>query len=72
MTADPVERLARLEERTKNIEGWLQKLDANQVEILTAFHEARGGWKTVLLIAGVSGVMGALALKVAPLLGLVK
>jgi NADPH-dependent curcumin reductase CurA len=72
MTDDTGERLARLEERTKNIEGWLKKVDEHQSEILEAFAQAKGGWRTVVLIAGCAGAVGAITAKVAPLLGLMK
>ena len=35
--------------------------------ILTTLSEARGGWKTFLLVAGFAGVMGAMASKLAML-----
>ena len=36
--------------------------------ILKTLNEARGGWKTLLLAAGVAGTFGALASKLFPLL----
>ena len=37
--------------------------------ILKTLNQARGGWKTLLLVAGVSGVCGAAAAKIATMIG---
>jgi hypothetical protein len=37
--------------------------------ILTTLSEARGGWKTLMLVAGVAGAVGAILGKFATMLG---
>ena len=37
--------------------------------ILKTLNEARGGWRTLLLAAGVAGTMGAIITKVLPFFG---
>lgn len=37
--------------------------------ILKTLNEARGGWKTLLLVAGMSSVLGALSAKIATFMG---
>ena len=43
------------------------EMKADLRSILTTLSEARGGWKTLLLVAGFAGGMGALASKLAML-----
>ncbi len=37
--------------------------------ILQILNQARGGWRTLLLVAGISGTCGALATKVSSIIG---
>lgn len=55
-------RLSALESRIERIDG---KLDA----IVETLAQAKGGWKTLLLVAGVAGTLGALSTKLLGLLG---
>ena len=40
-------------------------------EIRDTLSQAKGGWKTLLLVAGAAGAAGALVAKIAPFLGMV-
>lgn len=52
-------RLTSLEARFERVE---EKVD----EVLKAMHEARGGWKTLMLAAGAAGAVGAAVGKFIP------
>ena len=47
----------------------MKELKHDVKKILSTLSEARGGWKTLLLVAGIAGTMGALATKIATFLG---
>lgn len=49
----------------------MKELKHDVKKILATLSEARGGWKTLLLVAGIAGTMGALATKIATILGFV-
>lgn len=55
---------AQLEDLDRRVERIENKLD----EIITSIHEAKGGWKTLMLIGGAAGAMGALLGKFLPFL----
>ena len=55
-------RLGAVEEATRD-----QHKDIKT--ILRTLNEARGGWKTLLLVAGISGLFGALGAKIATFMG---
>jgi len=60
--------IGRLEGRMNSVERDLSIMKTDLRCILTTLNEARGGWKTLLLAAGVAGTFGALASKLFPLL----
>jgi len=60
--------IGRLEGRMASVERDLSTMKTDLRCILKTLNEARGGWKTLLLAAGVAGTIGALASKLFPLL----
>tara|TARA_R110000824_G_C15013792_1_gene657641 strand:+ start:641 stop:853 length:213 start_codon:yes stop_codon:yes gene_type:complete len=60
--------IGRLEGRMSSVERDLSVMKTDLRCILKTLNEARGGWKTLLLAAGVAGTIGALASKLFPLL----
>ena len=60
--------IGRLEGRMSSVERDLSTMKIDLRCILKTLNEARGGWKTLLLAAGVAGTIGALASKLFPLL----
>jgi hypothetical protein len=60
--------IGRLEGRMSSVERDLSTMKTDLRCILKTLNEARGGWKTLLLAAGVAGTIGALASKLFPLL----
>ncbi len=53
---------AQLDDLDRRVERIENKLD----EIITSIHEAKGGWKTLMLIGGAAGAMGAFLGKFLP------
>ena len=60
--------IGRLEGRLSSGERALSIMKTDLRCILKTLNEARRGWKTLLLAAGVAGTIGALASKLFPLL----
>ena len=60
--------IGRLEGRMSSVERDLSIMKTDLRCILKTLNEARGGWKTLLLAAGMAGTIGALASKLFPLL----
>tara|TARA_R100001086_G_scaffold152906_1_gene81401 strand:- start:54 stop:266 length:213 start_codon:yes stop_codon:yes gene_type:complete len=60
--------IGRLEGRMSSVERDLSTMKTDLRCILKTLNEARGGWKTLLLAAGVAGTIGALASKLFPLM----
>ena len=60
--------IGRLEGRMNSVERDLSVMKTDLRCILKTLNEARGGWKTLLLAAGVAGTIGALASKLFPLM----
>jgi hypothetical protein len=44
--------IARLEERMKHMEGTINTMSGQLDEVVKALGEARGGWKTLMLVGG--------------------
>lgn len=64
---DPLERdFGRLEARVSALEDDMAELKADTKKILATLSEAKGGWKTLLLVAGAAGSMGAFVGKFLP------
>ncbi len=48
------------------LQGDMRELKKDVKSILTTLSEARGGWKTLMLVAGVAGAVGAVLGKLLP------
>ncbi|MDP6769502.1 MAG: hypothetical protein QF704_02255 [Anaerolineales bacterium] len=59
--------IGRLEGRMASVEKDLSAMKIDMRCILKTLNEARGGWKTLLLAAGVAGTIGAVASKLLPI-----
>tara|TARA_B100000959_G_C14858185_1_gene573125 strand:+ start:316 stop:528 length:213 start_codon:yes stop_codon:yes gene_type:complete len=55
--------IGRLEGRMVSVETDISSMKTDIRCILKTLNEARGGWKTLLLVAGIAGTMGAVASK---------
>lgn len=58
-------RIGRSEGELAALKERLDKMEPKLDKILETLAQARGGWKTLMLVAGIAGTMGALAAKVA-------
>jgi len=56
--------------RLTNLEQTVQGLDAKMDEVLLEIHTAKGGYKTLMLVGGMAGAVGALVGKFLPWLTL--
>ena len=68
--ADMSRELGGLQARMKAVEDKLKDQNADIKTILTTLSEARGGWKTLLAVAGMAGAMGAVIGKLIPFIPL--
>lgn len=55
-----------MEADISNLQVDVRELKSDVKTILETLNTARGGWKTLLMVAGVAGAMGAFIAKVAP------
>jgi hypothetical protein len=65
MTEEAVQ-IAVLKLEVDYLKGTIDEMRGDLKEIKTTLTEARGGWKTLMLVAGISSTMGALFIKVMP------
>ena len=66
---DMARQLGEVQGRLKSAEGAIREQHADIKSILRTLNQARGGWKTLLLVAGISGACGALVTKVSTIIG---
>ena len=67
---DAVQRdLGRLEARVDALEADIREISADVKAILALIHQARGGWKTLVIVGAVSGAAGALIAKLGMVAG---
>ena len=62
--------IAILKTEVEYLKGHITEIRSDTREIKETLHQAKGGWKTLMLVAGISSTVGALAAKIAPFLGL--
>jgi hypothetical protein len=68
LTPDEQVRLARLEQKVSDMDGWLKSIDGNVTKLVAASNMANGAWGATLKIGGllvvaaaaISGVFNAL------------
>lgn len=60
MMVTPEERIAVLEVQVENLQKTLDLMSSDVRTIRDTLSQAKGGWKTLLLVAGAAGSVGAL------------
>jgi hypothetical protein len=55
--------------RLKAVEDDLHEIKKDLKEILAQLNGAKGGWRVVMLVAGIAGTLGGFLVKYAPFLG---
>lgn len=68
--SNPEIDIAILKTEVEYLKGHITEIRSDTREIKETLHQAKGGWKTLMLVAGISSTVGALAAKIAPFLGL--
>ena len=68
MTENEQARIAVLENEVRHLREDIEKMNSRQSEMYALMKEATGGWKTLLAVAGVSGIAASILTKVAPFL----
>lgn len=58
--------------RLTSVEDDIGEIKGDVKSILAQLNQAKGGWKTLMLVAGIAGAMGAFATKLAAILGFFK
>lgn len=58
--------------RLDSVEGDIGEIKGDVKSILAQLNQAKGGWKTLMLVAGIAGAMGAFATKLAAIFGFIK
>lgn len=66
MSDETQKELGRLDADVANLQRDMTELKADMKAVLAAVNQAKGGWKTLMLISGVSGAAGALLAKLLP------
>ena len=69
---DLARQIGRLEAQVANLERDAIEIKGDLKALVATANQARGGWKTLMLVAGAAGAAGALASKVVGLVGLVR
>lgn len=72
MTPDEQRRLAVLEAQMKDTRDDIHEIKTDVKMILGTIASAKGGWRMILLVAGIAGTLGAFASKLGAFLGLAK
>lgn len=63
MSVDP-QAFGRLQAEVEQLQRQLLSMQQDLREALTILEQARGGWRVMVAVSGVSGVLGATLLKV--------
>lgn len=61
--------MGRLEARVDALESELREIKADVKSILALVNQAKGGWRTLILVGAVAGATGALVTKLGMLSG---
>lgn len=62
-------RIAVLETEIRHLRDDMEKMNSRQTEMYNLMMQTKGGWKTLAILAGISGLFGGALVKLAPLLG---
>lgn len=63
-------RLERLEDDLDNIRDDLRAINKSLQDIRDVLMQAKGGWKTLVMVGGIGGAVGAFLAKVLPFIPL--
>lgn len=66
MTEKPEVQIAVLKTEVDYLKKMLDEVKSDTKEIKETLSQAKGGWKTLMLVAGISSTIGAAMVKVAP------
>lgn len=69
MSDDTQRTLGRHDAAIDGIQGRLEEVERKLDCVLQTLHEARGGWRALMLVAGIAGAVGAGLSKLAAVLG---
>jgi hypothetical protein len=58
--------------KIERLQSDMEQMKQDMHEIKTILSEARGGWRAVVIISGLSGVCGAAIIKLAYMIGFIK
>lgn len=72
MTDELHRDVGRHDAEIASLQREIAELRTDVRSILTTLAEARGGWKTLMAVAGIAGMAGAVITKVALALGVIK
>ncbi|MGH6933291.1 MAG: hypothetical protein ACREEE_12765 [Dongiaceae bacterium] len=71
MTAESVEvKVARIEERLERMEIDVGEVKADIRALRDAFMQAKGGWRTLVILSAMSAAIGGMVVKLLPFLPL--
>ena len=66
---DPTPDVVRLQVEMVEVKTDLHEMKADVKTLLALANQTKGGWKTIMIVAGVAGTMGAVAAKIFPFIG---
>ncbi len=69
MTDAPEVKIAVLNAELEHMRRDMDEVKADLKVIRETLQQAKGGWKTLMLVAGISSTVGAFIAKIAPWLG---
>lgn len=72
MSEELHQQLGAHDAKIGHLEYELREMRRELVEIRRVLSEARGGWKTLMLVGGAAGVAGAAATKLGVFLGIIR
>lgn len=62
--------VAALTVKVEMLERDISELKSDVKQLLAVVNQTRGGWKTIVLVSGVAGTVGAVLAKLVPLFGI--
>lgn len=62
-------QIEALQEQVKQLHRDMQKMNDTLIQINTTLSEARGGWRTLMMVGGVAATAGALGAKIITWMG---
>ena len=68
--SNPEIDIAILKTEVEYLKNHINEIRTDTREIKETLHQAKGGWKTLMIVAGISSTIGAFVTKFVPFLGL--